>query len=97
MSMPPFAMWIRGGDDIGRFMLEPTPSLCRGSRLLPVSANGCPAFGQYKPDPAGGHSPWALQVLEISNGRIGGFHCFLDTRSIFPLFGLPSHLPTESA
>ena len=51
MSMPPFAMWIRGGKDIGRFMLEPTPSLCRGSRLLPLSANGCPAFGQYKPDP----------------------------------------------
>jgi RNA polymerase sigma-70 factor, ECF subfamily len=93
MSMPPFAMWIRGGEDIGRFMLEPTPSLCRGSRLLPVSANGCPAFGQYKPDPAGGRSPWALQVLEISAGRICGFHAFLDTDLLFPAFGLPAHLP----
>jgi RNA polymerase sigma-70 factor (ECF subfamily) len=93
MSMPPFAMWIRGGENIGRFMLEPTPSLCRGSRLLPVSgANGCPAFGQYKPDPAGGHSPWALQVLEISAGRICGFHSFLDTQLVFPAFGLPDHL-----
>jgi RNA polymerase sigma-70 factor (ECF subfamily) len=92
MSMPPFAMWIRGADNIGRFMLEPTPSQCRGSRLLPVHANGCPAFGHFKPDPAGGYQPWALQVLEISAGKITGFHAFLDTNRIFPTFGLPAHL-----
>jgi RNA polymerase sigma-70 factor (ECF subfamily) len=97
MSMPPFPMWVAGAADIGAFMVQPGPMGCKDSRLIPVHANGCPAFAQYKPDPAGGRSPWALQVLEISNGRIGGFHCFLDTRSIFPLFGLPSHLPTESA
>ncbi len=93
MSMPPFAMWVRGAEDIGRFMLLPSPSRCRGSRLLAVHANGCPAFGQYKPDPDGGHAPWALQVLEISAGRITGLHCFLDTERIFPTFGLPAHLP----
>jgi RNA polymerase sigma-70 factor (ECF subfamily) len=93
MSMPPFAMWIRGPENIGRFMLEPLPSTCRGSQLLPVRANGCPAFGQYKPDPAGGHVPWGLQVLETSGGRITGFHCFLDTKLLFPAFGLPDHLP----
>ena len=93
MSMPPFAMWIQGNQNIGHFMLEPSPSQCRGSRLIPVKANGCPAFGQYKPDPAGGYQPWGLQVLEISAGRISGFHCFLDSQRIFPLFGLPLHLP----
>ncbi|HLI02243.1 MAG TPA: sigma-70 family RNA polymerase sigma factor [Acidimicrobiales bacterium] len=93
MSMPPFPMWLRGAGDIGEFMLLPGPSQCRGSRLRPVSANGCPAFAQYKPDPAGGFRPWGLQVLEVSDGRILGFHCFLDTERIFPLFGLPDHLP----
>jgi RNA polymerase sigma-70 factor (ECF subfamily) len=97
MSMPPFAMWIQGAENIGRFMLEPSPSQCRGSRLLPVRANGSPAFAQYKPDPAGGWSPWALQVLEISAGRIAGYHSFLDTERIFPTFGLPPHLPAESS
>jgi RNA polymerase sigma-70 factor (ECF subfamily) len=92
MSMPPFAMWLMGADDIGTFLLQPTPSLCRGSCLLPVAANGCPAFGQYKPDPAGGYRPWGLQVLEVSGGRIVGFHCFLDTERIFPAFELPDHL-----
>jgi RNA polymerase sigma-70 factor (ECF subfamily) len=92
MSMPPFAMWIKGAVDIGRWMVEPGPSACRGSLLLPTRANGSPAFGQYRPDPSGGHTPWALQVLEISEGRICGFHAFLDTGSLFPVFGLPAHL-----
>jgi RNA polymerase sigma-70 factor, ECF subfamily len=94
-SMPPFAMWIQGAEDIGRFMVEPGPSSCRGSRLVPLSANGCPAFAQYKPDPAGGYSPWAIQVLEISGGRIAEmsfFLAFLDPERLFPFFGLPLHL-----
>ncbi len=51
-SMPPFELWIAGASDIGKWMLEPGPSACRGSRLLRTSANGCPAFGQYRPNPS---------------------------------------------
>jgi RNA polymerase sigma-70 factor, ECF subfamily len=94
-SMPPFAMWLQGAAEIGRFMVQPGPSECRGSRLMVTSANGCPAFGQYKPDPTGGFSPWALQVLEISSGQITGmqfFLAFLDPVRLFPSFGLPLHL-----
>ncbi len=91
-SMPPFAMWLRGGANIGRFMVEPGPSACRGSILVPTAANGCPAFGQYRPDPVGGHAPWSLQVIEVSDGRITGLNFFLDTATIFPVFGLPPHL-----
>jgi RNA polymerase sigma-70 factor, ECF subfamily len=91
-SMPPYAMWLRGAADIGRFMVGPGAG-CRGSRLIPRAANGCPAFGHYKADPQGGHTPWALQVLEISGDRICGIHSFLDTERLFPAFGLPAHLP----
>ncbi len=94
-SMPPFALWLRGAGDIGRFMVEPGPSACRGSRLVRVSANGCPAFGQFKPDPAGGFSPWAIQVLEVVGGRITGMNFFLallEPERLFPAFGLPLHL-----
>jgi RNA polymerase sigma-70 factor (ECF subfamily) len=92
-SMPPYAMWLQGAENIGRWMLLPGPSACRGSRLLATSASGCPAFGQYRPDPAGGHYPWALQVLEISAGRVSGLHSFLEAARLFPAFGLPAHLP----
>jgi RNA polymerase sigma-70 factor (ECF subfamily) len=90
-SMPPHDMWIRGATNIGRWLLGPGIG-CRGSRLLPATANASPAFGQYRIDPAGGHLSWALQVLELSGNRITGFHAFLDTR-LFPAFGLPIHLP----
>jgi RNA polymerase sigma-70 factor (ECF subfamily) len=97
-SMPPFALWIRGAAEIGRWMLQPGPSGCRGSRLLPTSANGCPAFGQYRPDPDGGYAPWALQVLELSGGRVAGMSFFLhllDPERLFPSFGLPLHLDAD--
>ncbi|MEV5549070.1 sigma-70 family RNA polymerase sigma factor [Streptomyces sp. NPDC052309] len=96
MTMPPFDLWLAGPSDITGFMTTLGAS-CAGSRLVPVRANGLPAFAHYKPDPeAGGFSPWAVQVLEISDGRITGFHCFLDTQRWFPLFGLPLRLEAES-
>jgi RNA polymerase sigma-70 factor (ECF subfamily) len=94
-SMPPFAMWIQGAANIGRWMVEPGPSECRGSRLVATSANGCPAFAQYRRDPLGGFLPWALQVLEISGGHITAMTFFLsvmDPERLFPAFGLPLHL-----
>jgi RNA polymerase sigma-70 factor, ECF subfamily len=92
-SMPPFDLWLRGRDDIFAWWVGPG-SGCRGSRVIPtVAANGSPAFGQYKPSETGeGYDPWALQVLEISDGRIVELTFFLDTKTLFPLFGLPAHL-----
>ncbi len=94
-TMPPFALWIKGAANIGRWMAEPGPSHCRGSRLVPTYANGCAAFGQYHLDPDGGHVPWALQLVEISGGKITGLHTFLsiqDEGRLFGAFGLPARL-----
>jgi RNA polymerase sigma-70 factor, ECF subfamily len=89
-SMPPYPLWLEGPDDIVRWMLG-AGKACRGSRLLPTSANGCPAFGQYRVDPAGGYEPWGLQVIEVSPGGITGIHNFLGEEH-FAAFGLPTHL-----
>ena len=92
-SMPPYDLWLRGRDDIFTWWFGPGIG-CRGSRVIPtVSANGAPAFGQYKPSESRqGYDPWALQVVEIENGRIAELMFFLDTARVFPLFGLPGHL-----
>jgi RNA polymerase sigma-70 factor (ECF subfamily) len=92
-SMPPFDMWLSGRDDIFTWWFGPGIG-CRGSRVIPVvSANGSPAFGQYKPSESGsGYDPWALQVLEVEGGRIVELTFFLDTERLFPLFGLPPRL-----
>ena len=91
ISMPPFTMWLRGGDELRQFYLG-AGSACRGSRLVPLqTANGCPAFAHYKPDPEGGHSAWSLQVLELSDGDVVHVHHFLDT-ALFERFGVPTRL-----
>jgi RNA polymerase sigma-70 factor (ECF subfamily) len=88
-SMPPFDLWLSGRDDILTWWYGPGIG-CRGSRVIPtIAANGSPAFGQYKPSDGGGYEPWALQVLEIEDGRIVELTFFLDTERVFPLFGLP--------
>ncbi|MFD7786919.1 sigma-70 family RNA polymerase sigma factor [Streptomyces nojiriensis] len=93
LSMPPFDLWLQGHADIAAWHLNQGIG-CKGSRLVPTTANGLPAFGQYRPREDGrpGHTPWALQVLEISDGKIVGLNAFLDTARWFPLFGLPEQL-----
>jgi len=89
-SMPPFDLWLTGREDIFTWWFGPGIG-CSGSRVIPtVAANGAPAFGQYKPNEAGtGFVPWALQVLELRDGKIAELTFFLDTKAVFPLFGLP--------
>jgi RNA polymerase sigma-70 factor, ECF subfamily len=89
-SMPPFDLWLAGRDDILTWWFGPGIG-CQGSKVVPVmSANGAPAFGQYKPREDGdGYEPWALQVLEIEDGKIVEFTFFLDVETHFPRFGLP--------
>jgi RNA polymerase sigma-70 factor (ECF subfamily) len=90
-SMPPYRLWLRTNEDIVAWCLGPGIG-CRGSRLIPIEANGSPAYAQYKPSAEGGHEPWALQVVEASGDRIAGITFFLDTPHLFPLFGLPGRL-----
>jgi RNA polymerase sigma-70 factor, ECF subfamily len=93
ISMPPFQMWLRGTDQLRTWYLG-YGSPCRGSRMIPVVANGMPAYGQYKPSGDGSRLiPWSIQVPEISGGRISHIHHFIATDSrLFDRFGLPPHL-----
>jgi RNA polymerase sigma-70 factor (ECF subfamily) len=92
-SMPPFDLWLEGREDIFAWFFGPGIG-CRGSRLIPVaSANGLPAFGQYKPSETGeGYEPWALNVVRLGEGGVKELTFFLDTERLFPLFGLPPRL-----
>jgi RNA polymerase sigma-70 factor (ECF subfamily) len=94
-SMPPYELWLRGREDIFSWWVGPGAG-CRGSRVIPTqTANGSPAFAQYKrrEDGRDGYEPWALQVLEVADGQIVELTFFLSTQTIFPLFGVPLHYP----
>ncbi len=88
LSMPPYALWFQGREAIRNWMLGMGCG-CRGSRLLPVSACGSPAFAQYRVNPEGGHKAWALIVLELAEDRIAAVNSFLDVENLFPRFKLP--------
>ena len=87
-SMPPFPIWMRGADQIVAWMLGPGAE-CRGSRLRTFRANGYPAYAQYRSDGRGGHTPWALTVLEVAGGKVSALHTFVFPE-LFPAYGFPS-------
>jgi RNA polymerase sigma-70 factor (ECF subfamily) len=90
LSMPPSPLWLQGRLDICRWWLEGAGAGCRGSFLVPTVANGSPAFGMYRPlESGGGFEPFAIQVVEVSAGRIRSIEAFIDP-NLFPLFDLPS-------
>jgi RNA polymerase sigma-70 factor (ECF subfamily) len=90
LSMPPYELWLCGRDVLREWYLT-TGRHCRGSKLVPILANGMPAFAQYRSSgPGGSYEPWALQVIDISDGRIVAINSFLDTARMFPLFGVPA-------
>lgn len=96
LSMPPYTLWLRGPAAVRDWFLG-RGIACRGSRLVPTSANGLPAFGQYRPGaPGEPHRPWSLVVLELDGERITAMNHFLDTATLFPRFGLPPELPAPA-
>jgi RNA polymerase sigma-70 factor (ECF subfamily) len=90
LSMPPFDLWLQGADNlIGWFVGEGI--VCKDGRLLPVSVNGTAGFGNYHLIRPGLWEPWAIQVIEVSGGKISGHHNFLYPE-LFAQFGLPPRI-----
>ncbi|MBO6936758.1 MAG: RNA polymerase subunit sigma-70 [Deltaproteobacteria bacterium] len=92
LSMPPYELWLQGHESL-REWFRTRGSGCHGSRLVPTSANGSPAFLHYRAADDGGHAAWALVVLELRGERIEEMANFLDVEAIFPLFDAPLRLP----
>ncbi|HYH50227.1 MAG TPA: sigma-70 family RNA polymerase sigma factor [Acidimicrobiia bacterium] len=90
MSMPPYDFWLQGPDEMEKWFLGQGLG-CQGSRLVATGANGQAAFGSYRVSPDGGWTAWAIQVVDVADGRIVGHHNFLDT-DLFAVFGLPTRL-----
>ncbi len=90
-SMPPWALWLSGPEDIGAWHLGPGGG-CRGSKMVEVHANGTIGHAQYKPSATPGRlEPWALHLLEVADGRITSITNFVGATH-FARFGLPDHL-----
>ena len=92
LTMPPIPVWFSGRADIRAFldgflfkMFDPFRL-----KLIPLRANGSPAFAVYQMDASGVYRAAAIHVLTIKNGGISEINDFLTyDDSLFSQFGLP--------
>lgn len=93
VTMPPIPTWYRGREAARAFLTERVLRGGRPRRLLPVGANGQPAFGQYFWDETEESlTAHGITVLTIEGGQIEEITAFL-TPGAFVHFGLPRQLP----
>jgi RNA polymerase sigma-70 factor (ECF subfamily) len=94
-SMPPWLQWYVGREPIRSFIGRAWKT-CGGLRLVPMAANGQPAFALY--EYSGEDGRWiahAIHVLTTRDHLISAVTAFLPPTgpNLFPAFGLPMFLP----
>jgi RNA polymerase sigma-70 factor (ECF subfamily) len=93
-TMPPLPAWFDGREDVARFLTERV--FATPWRLVPISANGQPAFACYQRGPDGRFRLGAINLLALRDGRIVEIAGFVDP-VVGAASGLPEELPTGSA
>jgi RNA polymerase sigma-70 factor (TIGR02960 family) len=97
LTMPPQPYEYQGPAAIGEFLHDRARLRGVPLRLVATRANGQPAFGCYLPDPqaAIAHA-YGLLVLTLTGDGISAITWFFDS-GLFPNFGLPRTLRTDSS
>jgi SnoaL-like domain len=92
IAMPPVPFGYQGRDAVTRYCASLFAAGPR-SDLIPVRANGRPAFGAYLRGPPGIRHATAFRVLTLAGGQICAITRF--EASVLPCFGLPRSLPNR--
>ena len=92
VSMPPRPSWYRGREAIAAFLAAYPLSPDERWRMVPVAANGQPAFAMYGLEEDGSWRAHAIQAITLdADARITGMIAFLEPEA-FRHFGLPDQL-----
>jgi RNA polymerase sigma-70 factor (ECF subfamily) len=91
-EMPPVATWFTGRELIGRFLRSRVLTEPGRFRMIPVAANGQPAFAAYLRGHDGGYRAHSICVLTIAASRVARVTAFNDP-ALFATFGLPQAVP----
>ncbi len=92
LSMPPVMLEYRGADVARRVFAAVNFRPGLTYRVVPISANGQPAFGMYLADPhAGVYRAYSLVVIAAADDHITAITCF--NTNVMTRFGLPRTLP----
>jgi RNA polymerase sigma-70 factor (ECF subfamily) len=88
LEMPPALTWFAGRAAVTAFFALRTLDVPGRFRLVPVMANGQPAFAVYQRDRDGAYRAYAITVPTVTVTGIGRIVTFLDP-GLLGLFGLP--------
>jgi RNA polymerase sigma-70 factor, ECF subfamily len=92
LEMPPALTWFAGRRAVVAFTASRLLAEPGVLRLVPVVANGQPAFAVYRRQSGGAYQAHALQVLTLTATGIARIVAFTDP-GLFAPFGLPQRHP----
>jgi RNA polymerase sigma-70 factor, ECF subfamily len=92
LEMPPLLTWFTGRPAVARFVESHLLTEPGRLRLVPVTANGQPAFAVYQREPGGGYHAHAVLVLAVTWTGIARIVSFQNP-GLFGSFGLPPEHP----
>ena len=91
LEMPPLATWFSGREAVLGYVVANLRPRAGRIRLVPVAANGQPAFAAYLGDAGGAYRAHAIIVLTLTRTLITRIVIFLEP-ALFRLFGLDREL-----
>ena len=89
LEMPPALTWFTGRPAVVAFTASQLLTEPGALRLVPVTANGQPAFAVYRRDSGTAYHAHALQVLTVTATGIARIVAFTEP-GLFASFGLPA-------
>jgi RNA polymerase sigma-70 factor, ECF subfamily len=89
LEMPPVRTWFAGRQTVARVAASHLLTEPGGLELVPVMANGQPAFAIYQREPGGAYHAHAVLVPAIATAGIARMVAFQDP-GLFAGFGLPA-------
>jgi RNA polymerase sigma-70 factor, ECF subfamily len=88
LEMPPLLTWFIGRANVTGFLASHVFTTAGQFRMVPVMANGQPAFAAYQRGPDGAYRANEVLVPTVTTTGVARMVVFLDTRLV-EMFGLP--------
>ena len=96
LEMPPLLTWFTGRQTVTRFFASRALDVPGRFRLVPVTANGQPAFAVYRREHDGAYRAYSVTVPTVTATGIARIVTFLSP-GLFGSFGLPQEYRAAAA
>jgi len=96
LEMPPLLTWFTGRQNVTRFLASRVMTVRDQFRMVPVMANGQPAFAAYQRGADGAYRATEVLVPTLTVTGVARMVVFLSPRLV-EMFGLPSEYGAVSA